>query len=221
MNNQTIENSFFKNIQSFILGNLKYFITVFLLILLSFISYQTYNYFLIKDIKKTSIEFFNTINENNKIIENLNELKNENNIFSTLSILKIIQKNNSNNNFESSNELYKQLINSSNLDNLYKSSICVHASYTLIDASYLENTNKYYDDLSFYINTISEDLESYYSVKKELEYLFLVMKIDIDKKDYKNNSKTSEIYKEIISSNLISSTVKERVKKIHEFQLYK
>ena len=39
--------------------------------------------------------------------------------------------------------------------------------------------------------------------------------------EYKNNSRALDKYNEIFNSELISTSIKERVKKIHEFQLYK
>ena len=64
-------------------------------------------------------------------------------------------------------------------------------------------------------------MESFFSIKKELEYLLIVMEVDIIKSEYKNNIKAQETYDSIYNSSLISSSVKERVKKIHEYQLYK
>ena len=190
-------------------------------LIILFISFQTYNYFSIQAQKKTSINFFNSIENSNQIIENLNDIKNDDNIFSILSSLKLIEKSNEKNNFGISNELYKEIILSDKLDDLYKSSISAHASYTLINASYLENTINYIDDISFYIGNINDNLESFFSIKKELEYLLIVMEVDIIKSEYKNNIKAQETYDSIYNSSLISSSVKERVKKIHEYQLYK
>ena len=96
-----------------------------------------------------------------------------------------------------------------------------HASYTLINASYLEKSNIYIEDINIYISNISEDFESFISIKKELEYLLLITEIDLSSSTYNNNSKVLEKYNEISNSNSISSSVKERVNKIHEFQLYK
>ena len=209
------------NFQNFILSNARVIIISTLSLIVLFISFQTYNYFSIQAQKKTSINFFNSIENNNEIIENLNDIKNDDNIFSILSSLKLIEKSNEKNNFGISNELYKEIILSDKLDDLYKSSISVHASYTLINASYLENTINYIDDISFYIGNINDNLESFFSIKKELEYLLIVMEVDIIKSEYKNNLKAQEIYDSIYNSSLISSSVKERVKKIHEYQLYK
>ena len=209
------------NFQNFIFSNARVLIISTLSLIILFISFQTYNYFSIQAQKKTSINFFNSIENNNEIIENLNDIKNDDNIFSILSSLKLIEKSNEKNNFGISNELYKEIILSDKLDDLYKSSISAHASYTLINASYLENTINYIDDISFYIGNINDNLESFFSIKKELEYLLIVMEVDIIKSEYKNNIKAQETYDSIYNSSLISSSVKERVKKIHEYQLYK
>ena len=52
--------------------------------------------------------------------------------------------------------MYKEIIESSNLDDLYISSISANASYTMINASYEENTNNYLNDITSYINNISD-----------------------------------------------------------------
>ena len=155
------------------------------------------------------------------VLAHLENLINDDNIFSVLSKLKLIQQNNENKNFSYSNELYKELLASSNLDTLYKSAIAANASYTMIDASYEENTNNYLNDILFYISNINDELDGYFSIKKELEYLIIVTKIDLNKSEYGNNSKALDKYNEIFNSSLVSASIKERVKKIHEFQLYK
>ena len=214
-------NNIINNFQNFFYKNFRNIFIVALLFTIIVIAFQSYTYFAIKDLKKTSISFFNSINLDNDAILELNKLKNKNNIFSILSSLKLIQENNYKKNFSDSNELYKEIIFTKKLDNLYKSSIAVHAAYSLINASYVENSLKYFDDISNYIENISDEFDNYYSIKKELEYLLLVTEIDLNKTIYKNNSKVLEIYKSIYDSEKITSSVKERVKKIHEFQIYK
>ncbi len=207
--------------KEFASSNLKNIIIFISFLFIIFLSFQIYNYYKIQEIKKNSIKFFSSIDQNNEIIETLKNISNGDDIFSTLSKLKIIQKLNNENNFNSSNILYKEIISQEKLNNLYKSSIAVHASYTLINASYVEDTNKYIDDISFYINNINDDFESYISLKKELEFLLIVTLIDLNKTAYQDNANALELYYEIMNSNLVSSSVKERIKKIHEFQLYK
>ena len=220
MNEEDKKNSLFKKIQNFIFRNYIQIIISLVVLLILFIGYQTYNYFKIGDIKNSSISFFDIIEENQDDLSSLENLIDDDNIFSILSTLKLIQKNNENKNFSYSNELYKKLLSSSNLDDLYKSSIAANASYTMINASYEDNTNNYLNDISIYINNISDKLDGYLSIKKELEYLLIVTEIDLNKSEY-NNSKALDKYNEIFNSSLVSASIKERVKKIHEFQLYK
>ena len=220
MSEDNKNNIFFKKIQNFIFTNYKQIIIFLVTLLFIFVGFQTYNYFKIQDIKNSSISFFDIIKEDQNDLSNLENLINDDNIFSILSKLKLIQKNNENKNFSYSNELYKELLSSSNLDSLYKSSIAANASYTMINASYEKNTDNFLNDISIYINNISDELDGYFSIKKELEYLFIISEIDLNKSEY-NNSKALNKYNEIFNSSLVSSSIKERVKKIHEFQLYK
>ena len=210
----------FKNIQKFVMKNIKLIIITLIIIFILFIGFQIFNYFKIQQIKKSSIIFFNSIQENQSDFSQIENLLKSEGFFSILSKLKLIQKNNDDKNFSYSNELYKEIILSSKLDNLYKTSIAVNASYTLINASYEENTNSYLSDIAIYINNINDELDGYFSLKKELEFLLIITEIDLNKLEYKNNSKALDKYNEIFSSSLVSASVKERVKKIHEFQLY-
>ena len=210
----------FKNIQKFVTNNIKLIIITLIIIFILFIGFQIFNYFKIQQIKKSSIIFFNSIQENQSDFSQIENLLKSEGFFSILSKLKLIQKNNDDKNFSYSNELYKEIILSSKLDNLYKTSIAVNASYTLINASYEENTNNYLSDIAIYINNINDELDGYFSLKKELEFLLIITEIDLNKLEYKNNSKALDKYNEIFSSSLVSASVKERVKKIHEFQLY-
>ena len=221
MSEENKNNSLFKKIQNFIFTNYIQIIISLVVLLIIFVGFQIYNYFKIQDIKNSSISFFDIIQEDQDDLSNLENLIGDDNIFSILSKLKLIQKNNENKNFSYSNELYKELLASSNLDDLYKSSIAANASYTMINASYLENTNNYINDVSSYIDNISDELEGYLSIKKELEYLLIITEIDLNKSEYNNNSNALDKYNEIFNSSLISASVKERIKKIHEYQLYK
>jgi len=221
MSDDNKNNTLLKKIKNFIFANYKQLIISLVILFILFIGFQTYNYFKIQDIKNSSMNFFDIIKEKQDDLSSLEDLIDDDNIFSILSKLKLIQKNNENKNFSYSNELYKELLASSNLDNLYKSSIAANASYTMINASYEETTNDYLNDISIYINNINDELGGYFSIKKELEYLLIVTEIDLNKSEYKNNSKVLDKYNEIFNSSLVSASIKERVKKIHEFQLYK
>ena len=221
MNKEIKNNNLFKKIQNFIFINYRKILILTLIFVILLIGFQAYNYFKIQDIKKSSISFFDIIQDNQNDFSNLESLINDDNIFAVLSKLKLIQENINSNNFSYVNDLYKEIIFSSDLDQLYISAISANASYTFIEASYYKKSDMYLDDIAIYINNINDEIESYFSIKKELEYLLIIAEIDLNKSEYKNNSSAMDKYNEIFNSSLVSTSVKERVKKIHEFQLYK
>ncbi len=221
MSDENKNNNLFKKTQNFIFKNYIQLIISLVILLIIFISFQTYNYFKIKDIKNSSISFFNIIQDDQNDLTNLENLIKEDNIFSVLSKLKLIEQNIKKNNFGYVNELYKEIIFKSDLDILYKSAIAANASYTFINASYYKKSDIYLNDISIYIDNISDELENYFSIKKELEYLLIVTEIDLNSSEYRNNTEVLDKYNEIFNSSLVSTSIKERVKKIHEFQLYK
>ena len=213
--------NFIESFQNFVRNNFRRIIILIGSLILLLIFIQIYLYYNDRNLKKTSIKFFNILENEDRFITNMKDLSDDKNIYSILAQLKLIQVNNKNKNYDLSNDIYKKLIESKNLNSIYVSAIATNASYTLINASYIENTNRYLNDISKYISYINDELESYKSIKKELEYLNIITEIDINNLDYKNNNVAQELYDVISNSSLISSSIKERVKKIHEFQIYK
>ena len=213
--------SFIESFQNFVRNNFRRIIILIGSLILLLIFIQIYLYYNDRNLKKTSIKFFNILENEDRFITNMKDLSDDKNIYSILAQLKLIQVNNKNKNYDLSNDIYKKLIESKNLNSIYVSAIATNASYTLINASYIENTNRYLNDISKYISYINDELESYKSIKKELEYLNIITEIDINNLDYKNNNSALELYDSILNSSLISSSIKDRVKKIHEFQIYK
>ncbi len=221
MNETRTINNFFTKFRSIIVNNARNIILTSLIIFSIFISYQIYDYFRIQEIKKSSISFYKSLESGDLILEKLLKVKSKKNIYSILTKLELIKINNENKEFNISNELYKELMSSNNINELYKSSIAVHAAYTLINATLNENTNIFLDDILYYISNVNDDFDNYHSIKKELEYLYLVTRNDINQLKYKNNSEIIDFYEELINSSLVSTSVKERVKNIHEFYIYK
>ena len=132
MNQENKNQNLFKKFQNFIFKNYIQLIISLVILLIIFIGFQTYNYFKIQDIKNSSINFFDIIQDNPDDLSSLENLIDNDDIFSNLSKLKLIQKNIETNNFGYVNDLYKDLILSSDLNILYKSAIAAHASYTFI-----------------------------------------------------------------------------------------
>ena len=219
--NENNKKSLIQSFQNFVATNYKITLSFVGVLIVIIALLQIYFYFSNQAIKKTSIQFFNLIDKSDEIIQDLNTIKESGSFYSVLSTLKLIEKNNENKDYVYSNELYKELLNSNKIEVLYKSSVAAHASYTMIEASYHDNSLDYIEDILFYIKNIDDSFESFTSIKKELQYLVIITELDITNSSYKNNTEVLEMYNDIYNSNLISSTVKERVKKIHEFQLYK
>lgn len=212
--------NFIKKFQNFFYSNTKNIFVSIAVFLTLFISIQIYSYYSIQNTKKISINFFNSLDLKDNIISNLDSIEVSENFFSTLSLLKSVQSYNDQRNFKLSNELYRKILSSNNLDKLYASTIAIHATMTFIDASYIENTTNYINDIKYYLESISDDFENFNTIKKELEYLFMVMRVDFNEISYTNNTNISNLYNEILDSDIISQSTKERVKKIHEFHLY-
>ena len=103
MSEENKNKSLFKKVQSFIFTNYIQIVISLVILLILFIGYRTYNYFRIQDIKNSSISFFDIIRVNQDDLSNLENLIDDDNIFSILSKLKLIQKNNENKNFSYSN----------------------------------------------------------------------------------------------------------------------
>ena len=221
MNDNKEKVNFIKKFQNFFYSNTKYILVTIAVFLTLFISIQIYSYYSIQNTKKISINFFNSLDLKDSIISNLDSIKVSDNFFSILSLLKSIQFYNDQRNYNLSNELYRKILSANNLDKLYASTIAIHATITFIDASYVENTTNYISDVKYYLDRISNDFENFSTIKKELEYLFMVMRVDFNEISYTDNINISNLYNEILDSDIISQSTKERVKKIHEFQIYK
>ena len=215
--------NFFQIFQDFIKSNFKIIISILLIFFILFLCIQFYNYNKIKNFKEKSILTFNALKIDNEdlLISKLNKINKNNDFYNILSDLKLIQIYNNNKNYDLSNIKYKEILESSSLDELYISAIATHAAYTFIEATFNTNSNKFIKDIQLYIDSISENLENYNSIKLELKYLLLVTEIDLNKTSYKDNLKVKELYNSIYNSNSISESVKERIRKIHEFQIYK
>ena len=94
MNQENKNQNLFKKIQNFIFRNYIQLIISLVILLIIFIGFQTYNYFKIQDIKNSSISFFDIIQDDQNDLSSLENLIDDDNIFSILSKLKLIQQNN-------------------------------------------------------------------------------------------------------------------------------
>ena len=74
---------------------------------------------------------------------------------------------------------------------------------------------------SWVIISVIKSLRKIKTKKIILDVISLKEKSSYVESDIKNDIETIEIYKSIMESDDISSSIKERVNKIHEFQIYK
>ena len=136
-----------------------------------------------------------------------------------MSKLDLIKKNINNGDFDLSIKLYEEVLNSNNLDKNYISMIAVNAAYNFIDIVINNNNNKYITNINKFIALIDDSLDNYIGNKNELLYLVSILSLNNDS-EYKNHSELLTLYDKMMNNEKISSEIKERVKKIHEFYIF-
>ena len=226
MNEITDQNSLISKIQIFFKSNYKIISFLFLIFLIFFFLLQFFFYYKNNQILDISIKYnqlkSNTSSNlsNNDFKESLKQFSNNKNFYNILSKLEIIKINLEDNDIIKAKDNYFELLKNSKLSHIYKSAIATNAAYNLIDKinknNHIEIIN-YINDLLFYIDV---NLESYYGYKIEIQYLISYI-------EYDNNStssmfeKVEQLFELVQENEQISADIKERVKKIHEFQKYK
>ena len=123
------------------------------------------------------------------------------------------------NEFDQSLDLYNEILNSADLDSNYISLVAINGAYKFIDIVIKNNNEKYINDIKYFISSIDEKLDNYIGNKNELMYLVSILSLN-DDSNYKDNSELLTLYDNMMNNDKISSTIKERVKKIHEFYIF-
>ena len=222
MNNTNItKNNFLKVISNFAKDNLKTIIISLLIIFLIFLIYQGYSYYEKNKLNKLSISYFENKDIEDELtqISELNSISKENSFYSLLSKLELINKHIEKNEFDKSIELYNEILSSKDLDSNYIAVIAIKGAYQLVDIAIEYNNNEYINVINKFISLIDDNLDNYQGNKNELLYLTSILSLN-DDSSYKNNSELLSLYENIINNDNISSTIKERVKKIHEFYIF-
>jgi len=222
MNNTNItKNNFLKVISNFARDNLKTIIISLLIIFLIFLIYQGYSFYEKNKLNKLSISYFENKDIEDELtqISELNSISKENSFYSLLSKLELINKHIEKNEFDKSIELYNEILSSKDLDSNYIAVIAIKGAYQLVDIAIEYNNNEYINVINNFISLIDDNLDNYQGNKNELLYLTSILSLN-DDSSYKNNSELLSLYENIISNDNISSTIKERVKKIHEFYIF-
>ena len=75
----------------------------------------------------------------------------------------------------------------------------------------------YLNIINDFISYIDDKTDSYKGIKLELKYLIKILEAEKNSIDYSSFNEVNDIYENIMSSDVVSSAIKERVNKIHEF----
>ena len=200
--------NFVDKLSNFFSNNLKYIILFFISLILLIIFFQYYSYHNENKNNELSLMFDQQRNNYNSqnFDETMNNLAKENGIFSILANIEIIKKSLKNKNYDFAYNKYIEILNSSSKDSIYNSLISLHGAYNLID--YVNN-----DKIIVLISYIDESYINLLGYKKEINYLLAV----------KNNDKYQRdlLFSEITNNENISPKIKDRVRKINEFEKYK
>jgi len=224
MNLNTLNNaSFFNTIRNFMNKNLKLIIIFLIICFVIFITYQIFNYYTKNKILKNSISFYNTLNLNdiNSINEPFSNLSKQKNFYAILSKLELIDISLNNKDYEYAIFLYNELLKDKKLNKIYISAIASKASYKFIDISFSESSQDYLINIENFISFIDNELINYQGIKLELNYLVKILEAQKNNKEYNKFNEAIDVYNNIVNSDVVSSVIKERVNKIHEFHLYK
>jgi len=222
MNNKSqIKNNFFQSIAALIKDNLKNLIILFAIIFLLFLTFQGYSFYNINKINNLSISYFANKNLDDELTKysKMEAMIDEKGFYSILSKLELINNNIDNEDFDQSLELYNDILNSNDLDNNYVSLVSINGAYNFINIVIKNKKTKYITDINKFISLIDENLDNYIGNKNELLYLVSILSLK-DVSDYKNNSELLILYDNLINNEKISSVIKERVKKIHEYYIF-
>ena len=211
--------SFITQVTEIIKTNIRNIIIFLSLCFVLFLSYQIYSFYISNKIQQNSISFFaaQNIDDANVITETITKLSNDNTFYSVLAKLELIDLNLKKNNIQDSISMYLELINKNNLESVYKSAIASKASYQLIDINFENLSSNYLNIINDFISNINDEVDSYKGIKLELKYLIKILEVEKNSIDYSSFNEVSDIYENIMSSDVVSSAIKERVNKIHEF----
>jgi len=231
MNELVNNKNFFAKALSFVRKKYKLFtILIFFLVAL----YGILNLYLISQkniILNTSINFNNTFSnkQDTSFQKEISLLALEKNFFGILALLEKIKIDLSKNEIYAANDTYLNLLKNNSISELYKTAIAIHGSYLFLDQ--LNPTNQATFKLSLdelkiikfienLLSFVDPSFESYDSFRFEILYLISIMKQDnIDTLTFSEES--INLYKLIQENVKIPSSIKERIKKIHEFKTYK
>ena len=220
MNDNVVnKKSFLSQVTEIVKTNIRNIIILLSFCFVLFLSFQIYSFYISNKIQKNSISFFAAQNtdDTNVIIDTITKLSNDNTFYGVLAKLELIDLTLKQNNIEDSISMYLEIVNQNNLESVYKSAIASKASYQLIDINFENLSLNYLNIINDFISYIDDETDSYKGIKLELKYLIKILEAEKNSSDYSSFNEVNDIYENIMSSDVVSSAIKERVNKIHEF----
>ena len=207
MNNTASKVNFFSKIQDLIKKNFRFIIFFTLVIILVIVGLQLYFFSKNNKILELSIAYNDSKYSDSQIdfIKNMSNIAETKSFYGLLASLELINDKINKGIYDETYDDYLKLLNKRNIDNLYKNLIAVHGSYNLLDRVTNEKIVKL-------ISYIDESFDSFIGYRLELLYLLSI--------NNSNINKTNSLFKQIIENDKISLSIKERVKKINEFEKY-
>ena len=207
MNNTASKVNFFSKIQDLIKKNFRFIIFFTLVIVLVIVGLQLYFFSKNNKILELSIAYNDSKYSDSQIdfIKNMSNISETKSFYGLLASLELINDKINKGIYDETYDDYLKLLNKKNIDNLYKNLIAVHGSFNLLDRVTNEKIVKL-------ISYIDESFDSFIGYRLELLYLLSI--------NNSNINKTNSLFKQIIENDKISLSIKERVKKINEFEKY-
>ena len=222
MNNIDIKNNFINQLKE----KYKIIIGIILFIFLLVIIIQVYFFYNNKKILDTSIIYNETKSDfkNNEFINLLDEISKEKNFYGVLAKIDKINLKLRNNELDSAYQDYITLLNQSNLANLYKSTISIQASYSFLrllsEESNMNKLSEFKTKINELLSFVDPSIDSFIGFNLEILYLLSILEQDFSNSLSLSNE-SQDLYQQIQEGDRISAFIKERVKKINDFQKYK
>ena len=130
----------------------------------------------------------------------------------------------SNKELESAYQDYLILLNQSNLGNLYQSTISIQASYNFLrllsEESNMNKLSEFKTKINKLLSFVDPSIDSFNGFNLEILYLLSILEQDFSNSLILSNE-SQDLYQQIQEGDRISAFIKERVKKINDFQKYK
>ena len=141
----------------------------------------------------------------NDFEETMNSIAKENGIYGILASLELIKKTLDNKDYNYAYNQYLILLKDNESKSIYNSIIALHGAYNLID--YVSSNN-----ISNLLIFVDESHLSFIGYRDEVDYLLSIKNNDFTRRE--------ELSKKILNNGNISETIKERVRKLNEFEKY-